>query len=151
MKRWIVMGFFILLFVVGCNSAMRDDAKSTALNADMPNTVKLANGELVYNLSGNWRAATKSSCGKTFDGTIAITQEGNLIVGSLQSGSYPVDNYDMIRGTLKGADIAEIKFNTRAGFIASDAEILNSGTVIDISTGLPTDNIRWDTTLTKEK
>ena len=148
MKKWFVMGFFILLCGVACNSAMRDGVR---LNADMPNTVKLPNGALVYNLSGMWHAVTKSSCGKTFNGTIAITQEGDLVMGSLQNGNYPVETYEMIRGTLKGAEIAEIKFNTRAGFIRSDGEILNSGKEMNISTELPTDNIRWDTTLTKEK
>jgi len=153
MKRWIVMGTFILLFVVACNSAMRGGEKSTALTSDMPNTLKLADGQLVYDLSGNWSAATKSSCGNSFNGPIAITQKGNLILGSLQSGNYPVETNEMIRGTLKGAELSEIIFNTGCGLIASDAEILKSGTVIDISTEFQYlgSNIRWDSTLTKQK
>ena len=43
-----------LWFTVACNSAMGDGVNNGTLKADMPNTMTISNGEVVYELSGEW-------------------------------------------------------------------------------------------------
>ena len=138
MKKWMFMFLFIFSCFVACNSAMRDGAMPPALKADMPNTIKLDNGEVVYDLRGEWNASTTTGCGAMFSGTMRINQEGNQFVGIMQDGNYPHSTpREKVKGTLKGPDIVKCQFYTTYGWINSFAEITNVGNEIAIDAGLP--------------
>ena len=55
-----------LWFTVACNSAMGDGVNNGTLKADMPNTMTISNGEVVYDLSGEWNITTNVSHHFTF-------------------------------------------------------------------------------------
>ena len=151
MKKGILICLFVLLCGVACNSATRGGTKTAALKAGMPNTLALPNGEVVYDLSGEWDAGTKVSTDAAFSGIIKINQKGDRFVGTLQSGNYPaLETFEKVRGTLKGADIMKIEFNTPAGWILSYGEIGETGNKITIDTQWPTDNVQLGTTLRRK-
>lgn len=66
-----------------CNYATRGTAKTAVLKADMPNTLKLSNGEVVYDLSGEWDIASQSSVGRLYSGLLEIKQDEDRFIGTL--------------------------------------------------------------------
>ncbi len=144
------MGFVILLCCAGCNTAMRDGATTGALKAGMPNTLALPNGEVVYDLSGEWDIITHVSSFNTFNGVIDMRQDGSQFVGSLQSGNFPgLETSEKIKGTLKGNEIDVIQFNTIHGWIYSSGDIAEGGKMLRINTQSPSEG--WDIRSTLKK
>lgn len=150
MKKWILIGFVVLFCCAACNSAMRDSATTGPLKAGMPNTLALPNGEVVYNLSGEWDIVTNVSSHATFKGVVDMRQDGNQFVGTLQSGSYPtLETSEKIKGKLKGNEIDVIQFNTVHGWIYSSGEIAEGGKMLRINTQSPSEG--WDIRSTLKK
>ena len=151
MKKWILMGVVVLLCCAACNTAMRDGAKTGALKAGMPNTLALPNGEVVYDLSGEWNIVTDVSGFATFKGVIDMKQKGDRFVGSLQSGDYPaLDTSEKVRGKLKGNDIEEIQFNTTHGWLNSSGEIAEGGKVLNVNALISSESMDVISTLRKK-
>jgi hypothetical protein len=150
MKKWILMCFVVLLICAACNSAMRDGTTTGALKAGMPNTLALPNGEMVYDLSGEWDIVTNVSSYATFKGVIDMRQDGNQFVGTLQSGDFPgLETSEKIKGKLKSNDIDVIQFNTVHGWVYSSGEIAEGGKMLRINTQSPSEG--WDIRSTLKK
>ena len=150
MKRLILLCTFVFLCTAACNSAVRDGATSGTLKAGMPNTVALPNGEVVYDLSGEWDIVTHVSTFATFKGVIDVRQDGNRFVGSLQSGDFPVlETPEKMKGKLKYSEIEVIKFNTTHGWVLSSGEIVEGGKILYINTESPSEG--WDIRSTLRK
>jgi len=138
MKKWIFMCLVVLFSCVACNFAMRDGAKTAALKADMPNMVKLSNGEVVYDLRGEWDVTSEVSHYRTYSGVMDIKQDEDRFVGTLQSGDYQdLGTWEKLRGRLKGAEVVNIYFNTSYGWMLSIGEIADGGKVMTIISEMP--------------
>ncbi len=148
MKRLVLVCVIIFLCTVACNSAMRDGA--TTLKAGMPNTLALPNGEVVYDLSGEWDIVTHVSNFATFNGVIDVRQNGNQFVGSLQGGDFPVlETSEKIKGKVKGNEIEVIQFNTTHGWVLSSGGLAEGGKLLSINTQSPSEG--WDINSTLKK
>ena len=74
----IVIFVFLLVFVSFSISQSQDIKK---LKAGMPNTVTLSNGEVIYDLSGEWNAIYDNKAYGYDKDIVKITQQGNKFVG----------------------------------------------------------------------
>ncbi len=146
-----IMICFLLTCTLACNTAMKSGAKTEMLKAGAPNTATLSNGEVVYDLSGEWEAVTTTGCGGLFKGTMKITQDGNQFVGILQNGDYPHSTpQEKVKGTLQGAGIVKSQFYAIYGWGNSYAEISNAGNEIAFEAPL-SDDCRVASTTLKRK
>ena len=97
----IVMFLFLLVFVSSSLSQSQDIKK---LKAGMPNTVTLSNGEVVYDLNGEWDAIYDNKDLGTDKDVVKITQEGNKFVGIKLIGNiFLGKGSETIKGELEGA------------------------------------------------
>ena len=99
----------LVIFVV---SAMANAQMDNPLKEGMPNTVKLASGEVVYNLNGDWNSAFDTGGWGTLEDIVKITQNDNQFVGIyLLSGDRMAGkNQEKIKGKLNGNVIDEVYF-----------------------------------------
>ena len=136
MKRILIV--VIIGFVYTAVQAQMDNP----LREGMPNTVKLPNGEVIYDLNGEWDAVYDSGYwAGTFNDIIKITQNDNQYVGIylLNGDNLIGKNEEKIRGKLRGGSIYEAFFHditdietTNLIWAPSKAEISNDGNVIKI-------------------
>ncbi len=105
-KKIMVLVFCILSSTV---QAQMDNP----LKEGMPNTVKLENGEVVYDLNGEWRSIYDTGGWGTLEDRVKITQKGNQFVGIyLLNGDRLVGkNKEKIKGKIKANVIDEVYFN----------------------------------------
>jgi len=145
MKKCILMCIVVLFGCFACVSA----TKTTVLKPGMPNTLKLSNGEVVYDLSGEWDISSKTTLGASYGGLLEITQDEDRFVGTLKSGNYPMEGSEKVKGKLKGGEVANIQYKTTYGWTNSSGEIAEGGKMMTIFTSLPEGGTA-DTTLRKK-
>jgi len=96
----IVIFLFFLVFVSSSLSQSQDIKK---LKAGMPNTVTLSNGEVVYDLNGEWDAIFDNKDLGIDKDVVKITQEGNEFVGIKLIGNiFLGKGRETIKGELEG-------------------------------------------------
>ena len=108
------------------------------LKQGMPSTVTLSNGEVIYDLSGEWDAIydNKEYGGKNED-IVKITQKGNEFVGIKLIGNQwkPVGS-ETIKGELDKDGFKSFYTSTVDGWTASDVKIDENCNRIEIETSL---------------
>ena len=102
----VILGACIL---GGCPS--KESSQPVMLKPGMPNTITLPNGEVVYDLNGEWEAVYDSTYVGSFaaggekesvKGIVKITQEGNKFVGIKVIGDLWADeNQEAVQGELE--------------------------------------------------
>ena len=136
----VILGAFIL---GGCPS--KESSQPVVLKSGMPNTITLPNGEVVYDLNGEWDAvyevAAPSSAG--YDVMLSskdiarITQEGNQFVGIKLIGDQWVGkNQEAVTGELEKNRFRKVHAVILVGGVAewarSKGEISEDGNKIVI-------------------
>jgi hypothetical protein len=120
------------------------------LKQGMPNTVTLSNGEVIFDLSGEWDAIydNKESGGINKD-IVKITQEGNKFVGIKLIGNqwFPKGS-ETIKGELEKNGFKSFHTNTASGWTSANAKIGEKCNKIVIET--PSVGITVDLTLTRK-
>jgi len=110
------------------------------LKQGMPNTVTLPNGEVIYDLSGEWDAIydVKKVTGKIYKDIVKITQKGNEFVGIRLIGNarYPKGS-ETIKGELEKNGFKSFLASTFYGWIPSEAKIGEKCNKIEIEVRLP--------------
>ncbi len=123
------------------------------LKQGMPNTVTLSNGEVIYDLSGEWDAIYEARKFSWLSKDIVkITQKGNEFVGIKLIGSPVVPKGSKaIKGELEKDGFKSFLTSTSYGWIPSKAKIGEKCNKIEIEVPLPEgdDNI-LDLTLTRK-
>ena len=96
----IFLLIFLLVFVSFSISQSQDIKK---LKAGMPNTVTLSNGEVIYDLSGEWDAIyDNKGYGGTNKDIVKITQKGNEFVGiKLIGNQWMPKGSETVKGVLE--------------------------------------------------
>jgi len=104
MKRIITI--VIIGFVFSTVQAQMDNP----LKEGMPNTVKLASGEVIFDLNGEWDAVWDTGGYGTYQDVIKITQNEDKFVGVyLLKGDYHLKKgEEKVKGKLKGNSIDEV-------------------------------------------
>ncbi len=116
------------------------------LKQGMLNTVTLPNGEVIYDLSGEWDAIydVKKVSGKIYKDIVTITQKGNEFVGIRLIGSdWVPKGSETIKGELEKNGFKSFLAGTAYGWIPSKAKIGEKCNKIEIQARLPAgdDNI----------
>jgi len=123
------------------------------LKQGMTNTVTLSNGEVIYDLSGEWDIITdaRKAVGKIYKDIYKITQKGNEFVGIRLIGSewYPKDT-EAIKGELEKDGFKSLQVYTAYGWISSKPEIDQEGNRIVIMTIIPEGDRPIKRTLTRK-
>jgi hypothetical protein len=129
----------IILIMIFANALLFNFAAShgaeiaNPLKAGMPNTVTLSNGDVVYDLNGDWDAIydNKQFGGKNKD-VVKITQEGNKFVGIKLIGNQWVGKgKETIRGELEGDGFKSFNtFTVAYGWTSSNGKISGGGNKI---------------------
>ena len=125
----IVIFVFLLVFVSFSISQSQDIKK---LKAGMPNTVTLSNGEVVYDLNGEWEVSVEHYGPWAQFGVVSdiseIKQEGASFVGVTLLGTpRSPKGSEKLRGELDKSGFKKVYVLTGAGPIGLNGEILNNG------------------------
>ena len=106
MKKGIIFLLFCIL------SATVYAQMDNPLKEGMPNTVKLEDGEVVYDLSREWNSAYDTGGWGTLEDVVKITQNGNQFVGIylLNGDRFAGKNKEKIKGKINGNVIDEVYF-----------------------------------------
>ena len=107
MKK-IMIGLVIIVVSTMANAQMDNPLKEGMLN-----TVKLASGEVVYDLNGEWDTAFDTGGWGTLEDIVKITQNENKFVGIylLNGDNVAGKNKEKIKGKIKGNVIDEVYFH----------------------------------------
>jgi hypothetical protein len=130
----IVIFLFLLVFVLSSISQSQDIKK---LKAGMHNTVTLSNGEMVYDLNGEWDAIYDNKQYGTNKDVVKITQEGNKFVGIKLIGNIWVGKgSETIKGELEGDGFKSLYcyVHTEGGWTLSKGQVSDRGNKIVIET-----------------
>ena len=150
MKRLIFVYVIIFIFSVASAPMVTDGGTTKALTSGMPNTVTLSNGDVVYDLNGEWDAVYELTTTRSITGVkskrsskdiVRITQEGSQFVGiKLVGDEWVGKNKEAVKGELEkngfrkvyavAYDMAEM----RAIWVRSKGEISEDGNKIIIKT-----------------
>ncbi len=133
----IIIFVFLLVFVSFSISQSLDIKK---LKAGMPNTVTLSNGEVVYDLNGEWNSYVVAYGPWIKYGThrniIKITQTGSSLVGILMKGDkWYSKGYVSIRAELDKSGFKKVEMATNLGTLNSKGQISDDGNKIIIDDG----------------
>jgi hypothetical protein len=125
----IVIFVFLLVFVSFSISQSQDIKK---LKAGMPNTVTLSNGEVIYDLNGEWEVSAEHYGPWAQHGVVSdiseIEQEGASFVGVTLLGSpRSPKGSEKLRGELDKSGFKKVYVITGVGPIDLNGEILNNG------------------------
>ena len=125
----IVIFVFLLVFVSFSISQSQDIKK---LKAGMPNTVTLSNGEVIYDLNGEWEVSVEHYGPWAQHGVVSdiseIKQEGASFVGVTLLGTpRSPKGSEKLRGELDKSGFKKVHTITGAGPIDLNGEILNNG------------------------
>jgi hypothetical protein len=134
MKRILII--FVIGFVFGTVQAQMD----SPLKDGMPNTVTLSNGEVVYDLNGEWDSFVEAYGSWEMYGThqniIKITQTGSSLVGVLMmDDEWYSKGWESIRATLDKNGFKKIEMMTNLGTLDSKGQIIDNGNKILIDDG----------------
>ena len=106
----------------------------TALTEGMPNTIKLPNGEIVYDISGEWKGDFHHKNYVSEYHNVIINQNGKKIVFIvLESGEYFDEGNEVIEGELGKQGFSNLKADTSHGWNNSTGKIENNGNSIKIN------------------
>jgi len=123
------------------------------LKQGMPNTVTLSNGEVIYDLSGEWDVIYENKkSGRVAKNICKITQKGNEFVGiKLIGNEWGPKGSETIKGELEKDGFKSFLAGTFYGWIPSKAKIGEKCNKIDIEVRLPAgDNNILEITLTRK-
>jgi hypothetical protein len=132
----VILGAFIL---GACPSTAY--SKRVVLKSGMPNTITLPNGEVVYDLNGEWDAVYHATTTFGTEDTqsmkdiVRITQEGNQFVGIKVIGdSWLRKNQEGVKGELKKNRFGKVYVfrETFATWVPGKGEISEDGNKIVI-------------------
>ena len=134
MKRILII--FVIGFVFGTVQAQMD----SPLKDGMPNTVTLSNGEVVYDLNGEWDSFVEAYGSWEMYGThqniIKITQTGSSLVGVLiMDDEWYSKGWESIRAELDKSGFKKVEMMTNLGTLESKGQISNDGNKIIIDDG----------------
>ncbi len=134
MKRILII--FIIGFVFATVQAQMDNP----LKDGMPNTVTLSNGEVVYDLNGEWNSFVEGYGPWKMYGThrniIKITQTGSSLVGVLMmDDEWYSKDWESIRAELDKSGFKKIEMMTNLGTLDSKGQISDDGNKILIDDG----------------
>jgi hypothetical protein len=125
----ITIVLFFLLFSMSCSTTK---PVINQLKSGSPNTVTLSNGEVIYDLNGEWDAIfDNKSYGKDED-IVKITQEGKKFVGiKLIGNQYVGKGEKTMRGELQGDGFKSIDgFSLAGGWQSNIGKISDGGNKI---------------------
>ena len=110
------------------------------LKQGMPNTVTLSNGEVIYDLNGEWNSFAEpygpGSGYDTYRNIIKITQAGSSLVGTLMmDDQYYSKGWESIRAELDKSGFKKVEMMTNLGTLESKGQISNDGNKIIIDDG----------------
>ena len=109
MKRISVI-FIISLVFVACGEQTEP---LKPLDKGMPNTVTLSNGEVVYNIDGEWNVVAKGHPMGEWENVYKISQDGNKFVGiRLKDGEAGFKGTETIKGELEKNGFKSLSVNT---------------------------------------
>lgn len=115
------------------------------LSKNAPNTVTLSNGEIVYNMDGEWNAIIDDSPWGEFKDILTITQEGNKFVGIISKGNEKYHKGDeLIKGELVKNGFESIERNTVQGWMTETIGKIDEGCnkiVVETDVGTSTHTI----------
>ena len=125
----IVIFVFLLVFVSFSISQSQDIKK---LKAGMPNTVTLSNGEVIYDLNGEWEVSVEHYGPWAQYGVVSdiseIKQEGASFVGVTLLGTpRSPKGSEKLRGELDKSGFKKVYVITGVEPIDLNGEILNNG------------------------
>ena len=120
------------------------------LKQGMPNTVTLSNGEVIYDLNGEWDATYDNKhLGGINKDIVKITQKGNEFVGiKLIGNEWTPKGSETIKGELEKNGFKSLYGNTRVGWRDATGTIDENCNTIVVKT--PIMGITIDITLTKK-
>ena len=131
-----ILIIFIIGFVFGTVQAQMDNP----LKQGMPNTVTLSNGEVIYDLSGEWDSFVEGygfwSMYGTHRNIIKITQTGSSLVGVLMmDAKWYSKGWESIRAELYKNGFKKVEMVTNLGTLDSKGQIIDNGNKILIDDG----------------
>jgi hypothetical protein len=107
----VMKKIMMVLIIIGV-STMANAQMDNPLKEGMPNTVKLASGEVVYDLNGDWISSFDTGGWGTLEDIVKITQNDNQFVGIylLKGDRMAGKNKEKIKGKINGNVIDEVYF-----------------------------------------
>ena len=144
MKRILI--FLVIGFVFSTAYAQMDNP----LKQGMPNTVTLSNGEVIYDLSGEWDAIyDNKGYGGINKDIVQITQKGNEFVGiKLIGNQWTPKGSETIKGILEKDGFKSFSTKTVDGWTFSTVKIAEKWNKIEIEA--PVRDITLNITLTRK-
>ena len=130
-----IFSIAIILFLATTTHAQTENP----LKQGMSNTVTLSNGEVIYDLSGEWDAIYEREGFDTQKDIVKITQQGNKFVGiKLIGNEYVGKGDETIKGELEKDGFKSLQVKTGYGWIDSKGKISEKGNKIEIDATMPT-------------
>ena len=134
----IVIFSFLLVFLSFSISQSQDIKK---LKAGMPNTVTLSNGEIIYDLNGEWEVSAEHYGPWAQYGVVSgiseIKQEGASFVGVTLTGTpRSPKGSEKLRGELEKNGFKKAQVITGVGPIDTKGEILDNGNKFILDDGV---------------
>jgi len=151
MKKLQIALLIIFLFLsVFVSFSISQEIKK--LTTGMPNTVTLSNGDIVYDLNGEWDAITDDRYYGTYKSVWKITQEGNKFVGyKLPTSDWLAKGRGGIKGELEGDRFKSLYVdNPAAEWTPSKGKINDGGNKIVIEVPIEEYNYTSFLTLTRK-
>ena len=142
----------ILILSVILSVVLVTSSSADQLKPGMANTVTLADGNVVYDLNGEWDAIIDNDYFGVSKDVIKITQEGNKFVGIKLIGNQWVGKgEEVIKGELEGGGFKSYNsYNAKEGWQPSDGKILDGGNKIVDEQEIKSFNITCRMTLTRK-
>jgi len=125
--RTMVRMIIALLITAALSVTCGQSKMARPLQVGMPNTITLANGQVVYDLNGDWD--TNAHLYGIMKGMVRITQEDNNFVGInlIRFGDQP-KGIEKTKGTLEQNGFKEVYWNSFwGGWTAAKGEISEDG------------------------
>ncbi len=120
MKRLLVILVVCLVFV----ACSEESQPHKSLQKEMPNTVTLSNGEVIYKMDGEWDADITWPHVNPIKDIIEIKQEGNRFVGVLLKGNEIKDaGAEIIKGGLEKNGFISLSVNSPDGWLPAKWKI----------------------------
>ncbi len=139
----------LLALTVGLVFTVAYAQADNPLKKGMPNTVTLPNGEVIYDLSGEWNAIYNLKRFGISKDIVKITQNGNKFVGiKLIGNEYLPEGSETIKGELGINGFKYLYMNTELGWREASGTIDDKCNQIVIS--VPIFGITIDLTLTRK-
>jgi len=131
----------IMALILGLVFTVAYAQTDNPLKQGMPNTVRLSNGEVIYDLSGEWDVIrdTRKVNNKIHKDIWKITQKGEEVGGIRLIGSdWNPKGGEAIKGELGKHGFKSLQINTGYGWITSKGKIDEKCNKIEIEVIMPT-------------